>query len=424
MQRKTFFEIIVGESTVSKIALDDIFFWRNIKLKNIHRQANGGARIWHVNDSRDVALDWRTGQQQIDLVVIVAVSSEILNDPETCLSVCDRRVQTQLFAVFVDRKALEREVSAWAVVVFYWSRQIHGTFHVELEHAFFKNRAFQRDGPGHLNCSAKRDLAISLGKMQVPDTQLGSVHVDRQVHLGPARQVLDVAVATVFRTARYGSSSLCQFGLQFQAASTRVGVLFRWQVGHHEVCVWVRLHELCLSSGPLCQDFVAGSGSNNSWMDKASKTDARDVSGGAVDALEVEHGLGSLWIVFVQKPTPVLLGEDPAVSPRLSFERLDVLDLHHQNVALLSAFHLKRPRQIMDFCKVAILDVIGRVVVPDLASRPVVALDFVRFVLFHLFVAGDLGMPSVVQALLLPRWSFQVDGDKRLHQVAVLSTHA
>lgn len=53
---------------------------RNVEVKDIHRQADGRARIRDVHDARYVALDRGAGEQKVDLVVAVAKPPQILDD--------------------------------------------------------------------------------------------------------------------------------------------------------------------------------------------------------------------------------------------------------------------------------------------------------------------------------------------------------
>lgn len=60
----------------------------------------------YIDDTSKMTLNWCTAEQQIDLIIIVAVPLEVFDDSETALSVCDCRVVVVLFAVLVDREAL------------------------------------------------------------------------------------------------------------------------------------------------------------------------------------------------------------------------------------------------------------------------------------------------------------------------------
>lgn len=60
-----------------------------------------------------MALDWCAGQEEIDLVIVVAVSAEILDAAQDSLAVCDGDIHVVLLAMGVDGEALESEVAGW-----------------------------------------------------------------------------------------------------------------------------------------------------------------------------------------------------------------------------------------------------------------------------------------------------------------------
>lgn len=75
-------------------------------------------------------------------------------------------------------------------------------------------------------------------------------------------------------------------------------------------------------------------------------------------------------IDLVQEPSSVLLGKHAGEAPRLVLERLDVHDLDEEHVARLRALHVKGPAEVVYLGEVHILDIVGRVVVPNLAAGP------------------------------------------------------
>lgn len=79
--------------------------------------------------------------------------------------------------------------------------------------------------------------------------------------------------------------------------------------------------------------------------------------------------------MLVQEATAVLLIKDRREAPWLLLERLHVLDLDDEHVARLGALNLKGPAEEVYAREINVLDVIGAVVVLDLATGPVDALD-------------------------------------------------
>ena len=68
--------------TSSQVLLDDLRLRPNIKIKNINRQPKRRTSIRNIDDTSNMPLYRRTGQKQIDLIIIVAVSAEVSDDCE------------------------------------------------------------------------------------------------------------------------------------------------------------------------------------------------------------------------------------------------------------------------------------------------------------------------------------------------------
>ena len=52
---------------------------RDIEVKDIHGHAERRAGIWNVNNAGHVALDWSTGEKQVDLVVAIPEAPKIFD---------------------------------------------------------------------------------------------------------------------------------------------------------------------------------------------------------------------------------------------------------------------------------------------------------------------------------------------------------
>lgn len=116
-----------------------------------------------------MTLHGSTRQQQIDLIVIIAVSLQVLDTAECRLSICYGCIQVMLLAVFVDAEAFEIDVLARTELRLDRARDIDGALHAELLHAALHNVELDRDGAGHFDGSAKRDLSVTLTEVQVSD---------------------------------------------------------------------------------------------------------------------------------------------------------------------------------------------------------------------------------------------------------------
>lgn len=103
---------LLRHRTRAQLSLDGLGTRRDVKVKDIHGQADGGAGVGNVDDSGDVALDGDAAEHQVDLVVGVAVAFQVLDDAQARLPVRDRRVHVVLLAVLVDAEALEVDHAA------------------------------------------------------------------------------------------------------------------------------------------------------------------------------------------------------------------------------------------------------------------------------------------------------------------------
>lgn len=147
-------------------------------------------------------------------------------------------------------------------------------------------------------------------------------------------------------------------------------------------------------------------------MNETGELDSRNMPGRAIYALEIPNSLGPsthqhrqhqfqspsnlpstkpdqnqnqnlrFRINLIQKPTPILLRKNPRKPPRSLFQRLHVLDVHHQHVSGLRGFDVKGAAEVVDAGEVYIADIVCRVVVFDLTAGPVDAFDFDGFVVF------------------------------------------
>lgn len=110
-------------------------------------------------------LNWNTTQHQIDLVVIIPVPLQILNHPQTALSIRDSRIHIVLLTLLVNTKTLEVYHPAWTKLRLYWAGDENGRFavdHAEFLLAIFDHVEFDGDDAGDFDGAAEGDLAIAL----------------------------------------------------------------------------------------------------------------------------------------------------------------------------------------------------------------------------------------------------------------------
>lgn len=84
---------------------------------------------------------------------------------------------------------------------------------------------------------------------------------------------------------------------------------------------------------------------------------------------------GGLWVLLVQEPATVPPIEHGGEAPWTFLKRLHILDLNDEDVTWLRALDLERAGEVVYTGQVAVLDIVGAVVILDLATGPVYALD-------------------------------------------------
>lgn len=96
------YNLRTSHSTSPQIPLHNLRLWPNIKVKNINRQPQRRACIWYIHNTRNMSLNRSAAQQQIDLIIVVAVSSQVFDDSEASLAISDCGIQVVLFTVLID----------------------------------------------------------------------------------------------------------------------------------------------------------------------------------------------------------------------------------------------------------------------------------------------------------------------------------
>ena len=96
-------------------------------------------------------------------------SSQILNYPQTSLSVRNRRIEIVLFPVFIHTEALEVNIPSRTKLRFDGAWDVNWTLHIELLHAAFHDAELDCYDACHFDCAAEGYLAVALagGKMNV-----------------------------------------------------------------------------------------------------------------------------------------------------------------------------------------------------------------------------------------------------------------
>src|SRR5699024_2131381 len=144
-------------------------------------------------------------------------------------------------------------------------------------------------------------------------------------------------------------------------------------------------------------------------VDHPGELDAGNVAGGAPVAAEVPHGLVGVGELVGEEAAAVALGEDARVAPALAGQRpvvllgdgADVEDVHDQQVPRLRPLDPERTRERVDGVQRGGGDVLGGVVVLDVAVEPFAAVDAEHVDGVDADDRRDVRMPAVVAEDLL-----------------------
>lgn len=399
------------------------------------------AGIRNIHQSAHVALDWRTAQHEVDLVIVVAVPPQILDAPEGGLAVGDGGIHVVLFPVLVDAEALEGEIAAGAVMGLDGPREEERGSHIEILDAVLHDGELEGDDAGHFDGAAEGDFAVALGEVEVADGEFGAGDVHGEEDAGAAGEVLDVAVAAVFGAAGDGAGALpADFVFDGAGGGAGVDVLGFGGLGDDAV-EGGGGDQFGFAAVPFRQDFGAGGTTDDSRVDEAGEADVGDVAGGAEDAFEVPdrwwwvsgmnshafmvlafhefltfcaaEGRGSVMVDFlkirktqgdeclrigvnlIQEATAVVSVENSGKAPWLLLEWLYILDLDDEDISRHGIFHLEWPRQIMDLGQVDAQHVVCTIVVSNLPSGPVYALNLDDLAILDLRREGNCTAKSI-----------------------------
>lgn len=80
-------------------------------------------------------------------------------------------------------------------------------------------------------------------------------------------------------------------------------------------------------------------------------------------------------IDLVQKATSIVSIKDTGVSPKPIWKWLQINYLDHEHISRFGPGYVERSRQVMDLSEIDLFDIIRVVVVLDLASGPIYALN-------------------------------------------------
>ena len=315
-----------------------------------------------------------------------------------------------LLAVLVHRNTFKNEVLLIA------GRHVAGledrVLHTVLLHAVLDQVDADVNPAGHFDRTAEGDFAVALGKVQVAHRQAAAFDIHREEHARTLGQILDVAVTTMLAWRHCAGTFIGYFGGFVSGGAANVG---RWRVrriGQAWYPVRIGVDQCLLAGVPLIQQLLRGQAADQAGVHQADKLNAGDMAGLGIDAVEVPDGLAGFRIVLGKKAATVLFGEDAVEAPHLVGKGADVENVDHHQIARLCAFNGNRTAQVMHLGKVNVAHVFSAVIVTDLATGPVHALDDEVGAGLNSGNHGHVGMPTVMNVVVFLGAFAQVDFDQ------------
>ena len=129
--------------------------------------------------------------------------------------------------------------------------------------------------------------------MEIANAELRSGDMDREEDLAATAQVLDVAVAAVFRAAGYSARTFfTYFFFELAGRGAGVDVLGLGRL-RDDAFEFGGADEVGFAAVPLGEDLGGGGTAEDAWVDEAGESEVRDVPRGAEDAFEVPDRFGA-----------------------------------------------------------------------------------------------------------------------------------
>ncbi len=324
-------------------------------------------------------------------------------------------VEIELFAFFVDRDAFENDV--FGVVGLQRARHENRIEDPVFLDAVFDEADADVEVAGHFDGAAEGDFTVALAEVEVAHGKAAVFHVNREVDFGSASEVFDVAVAAVF-AGRDGAGAFGCGGVSGgtgHAAHVRgVRVRKRREGGD---AAGFGVVEFFFALVPALKQFFGGETADEAGVHDAGELDVRDVARGGVDAVEIPASFASVGIMLGEKSATVCFGEEAGESPVGFFEGADVKDVDDHKVPWLRALDADGAAEVVDFGEIDHFDVFGVIVVFDLATGPVNALDAEFVARFDVGNHWNIRMPAVVEIIQGFRWGIEIDFNQCFHVV-------
>ena len=162
-------------------------------------------------------------------------------------------------------------------------------------------------------------------EVQIPDRELGAFNMHGKIHFTSPRQILDVAVPTVFGTAGDRPCAfLADFGFSVLVGGACVHVFWLGRLGD-DALEGGGGDEFGFALVPFGKNFGGWGTAEDAGVDEAGEADAGDVARGAEDAFKVPDCFGAVGFCegrhLVRMEKACGQGEGPRLTLRGRFRR-------------------------------------------------------------------------------------------------------
>ena len=248
--------------------------------------------------------------------------------------------------------------------------------------------------------------------MQITHREARAIDIDRKIHLGAARQILDVAVAAMLARRHRACALGGRLGLGIARQLTHVGRARKRWIGKARHAVRIGFDQILFALIPEIEHLLVGQATDQAGMNQARIVHARNMARAREHAVKIPDRFLRRRKMVGQKSSPIVLAEKSVEAPLALFLGTDVEQIDHQQIARLRTLHAHGAGEVVHGAQIDVAYIVGAVVVLDEPARPVVG--FQDEVIARVDPAGhrNIRVPAVVHLFVGGCGLRQVDFDE------------
>ncbi len=170
--------------------------------------------------------------------------------------------------------------------------------------------------------------------------------------------------------------------------------------------------QLGLARIPFLEQLVIGQTADQAGMNQAREIHAGNVARGRIEALDIPDRFLRQREVIGKEATAVLLREEAVETPHALLQGTDIEQVDDQKIAGLGPLHTDRAGEEVHDRQIDVAHIVRGIVVLDEAAGPVIGLD--DEIVTGVDPGDDrhIGMPAVVDHVVVVRRLRQIDLDQ------------